>query len=72
MFTSPRASTRSLFSTGAAVLLRPLTITQRLLYAIRTVDTAAWRQQRRPPTRRYHPLPTYLEGGRMAREMDRL
>ena len=66
------------FSTAAAVPLRPTTITRRLIGAIRVVLVIDAIQVvgaalYRPPARRHHPQRfSYLEQARMAREMDRL
>ncbi|MGA9675409.1 MAG: hypothetical protein WBR28_09205 [Mycobacterium sp.] len=58
-----------LFSTAAAMSLRPASISRRLIDAIRGVSAAL----HRPPARRHHPQhSSYLEMSRMAREMDRL
>jgi hypothetical protein len=57
------------FSTAASVSLRPPTISRRVIDAIRVVRAAL----HRAPARRHHlPRSNYLEGSRMAREMDRL
>jgi hypothetical protein len=57
-----------LFSTAAAMSLRPASISRRLIDAIRVVGAAL----HRPPARRhYPPRRSYLELSRMAREMDR-
>ncbi len=56
------------FSTAAAMSLRPASISRRLIDAIRGVGAAL----HRPPARRHHPQhSSYLEASRMAREMDR-
>ena len=57
------------FSTAAATSLRPATISRHLIDAIRGVGAAL---QPRPARRRYPQRNSYLEHGRMAREMDRL
>jgi len=57
------------FSTAAAVPLRPTKITRRLIDAIRVVGAAL----HPAPVRRHYPQrSSYLEHARMAREMDRL
>jgi hypothetical protein len=57
------------FSTAAALSLRPATISRRLIDAIRVVGAALYR----PPARRHQPQRiNYFEQSRMAREMDRL
>ena len=57
------------FSTAAANLPRPASISRRLINAIRVVGAAI----QLPPARQHYPQPNrYLEQSRMAREMDRL
>ena len=57
------------FSTAAAISSRPVSISRRLIDAIRVVGAAL----HRPPARRHYlPRFSYLEESRMAREMDRL
>jgi hypothetical protein len=59
----------AVFSTAAAVSLRPASLSRRLIDAIRGVRTAL----RPPPPERHHPQrSSYLEHSRMSREMERL
>jgi hypothetical protein len=57
------------FSTAAALSLRPASVSRRLIDAIRVLGAAVQRPPARP---HYPPRSTYLENSRMAREMDRL